>query len=232
MDKAKILDKIKKCLALSKSANEHEAALALKHAQALMQEYGLSLDDVVMSDVAEYGVKAPQTLPSWHWQLVHICGLAFGCEHWLVSGWGGGKMVFAGLHGRPELAAYAYEVLLRQLKQARRAFIKNELSRVRLAKNKTYRADQFCAGWVDTVRATVKAFARTDAEKALMKSYMENHHGGMREAKARDMKPTSHARTAGGDARDAGSRAAGGVTLNTPISMAKTKQLTATGGAV
>ena len=232
MDKNKALEKIKKCLALSKSANEHEAAQALKHAQVLMQEYGLSHDDVVMADVAEYGVKSPQALPSWHWQLVHLVGRAFACERWLAWGWNGGKVVFAGLHGRPELAAYAYEVLLRQLKQARRAFIKNELSRVRLAKNKTYRADQFCEGWVDTVWFTVKAFARTDTEAALMKSYMASHHSGMREAKARDVKPASHARAAGGDARDAGSRAADGVTLNTPVAAAKTKQLTATGGAV
>ena len=41
MDKEKALDKIKKCLALSRSANEHEAAQALKHAQALMDKYGV-----------------------------------------------------------------------------------------------------------------------------------------------------------------------------------------------
>ena len=37
MNKQKALEKIKKCLALSKSANEHEAAQALKQAQALMR---------------------------------------------------------------------------------------------------------------------------------------------------------------------------------------------------
>ena len=42
MDKNKAIEKIKKCLALGKSANEHEAAQALKQAQALMREYGIS----------------------------------------------------------------------------------------------------------------------------------------------------------------------------------------------
>lgn len=37
MDNKTALEKIKKCLALSKSANEHEATQALKQAQALMQ---------------------------------------------------------------------------------------------------------------------------------------------------------------------------------------------------
>ena len=38
MDKQAVLEKIKQCLALSKSANEHEAAQAMKQAQALMKK--------------------------------------------------------------------------------------------------------------------------------------------------------------------------------------------------
>lgn len=41
-DMQTIIDKISKCLALSKSANEHEAAIALRQAQALMQKYKIS----------------------------------------------------------------------------------------------------------------------------------------------------------------------------------------------
>lgn len=54
MDKAKVLEKIKKCLALSKSANEHEAAQALKQMQALMREYGISDADVALSDIKQH----------------------------------------------------------------------------------------------------------------------------------------------------------------------------------
>lgn len=42
----KVLDKVRKLLALSQSANEHEAALAAEKAQALLAEYNLSLKDV------------------------------------------------------------------------------------------------------------------------------------------------------------------------------------------
>nr|DAL36009.1 MAG TPA_asm: Protein of unknown function (DUF2786) [Caudoviricetes sp.] len=38
-DKEKILEKLKKLLALSKSDNPHEAALALQRVQKLMQAY-------------------------------------------------------------------------------------------------------------------------------------------------------------------------------------------------
>lgn len=80
MDKQKALDKIKKCLALSRSANEYEAAQALKHAQALMAQYGVNESDVALADVSECERKAPKTAPKWHWALVHLCGQAFGCE--------------------------------------------------------------------------------------------------------------------------------------------------------
>jgi hypothetical protein len=36
MDKKNILEKIKKCMALSKSSNEHEAAQEMKQAQVLI----------------------------------------------------------------------------------------------------------------------------------------------------------------------------------------------------
>ena len=53
MDKQAILEKIKKCLALSKSANEHEAAQAMKQAQALMKKYEVDAVDVALSEVSE-----------------------------------------------------------------------------------------------------------------------------------------------------------------------------------
>lgn len=46
MTREKVLDRIRKCLALSKSANEHEAAAALRQAQKMMDQHGVSEDDV------------------------------------------------------------------------------------------------------------------------------------------------------------------------------------------
>lgn len=50
--RAALMAKIKKCLALAQSANEHEAALALEKARALMEEHGVSAEDLQLSDVA------------------------------------------------------------------------------------------------------------------------------------------------------------------------------------
>ena len=139
MDKSSALEKIKKCLALSRSASEHEAAQALKHAQALMDKYGLTSWDVELAEVSEQYGKAPKSAPSWHWRLVHLCGSAFGCDRWHAADHSGGRFVFCGINGRPELAAYAYEVLLRQLKTARREYIKTGISNKFTAENLFFR---------------------------------------------------------------------------------------------
>ena len=47
----RVIRKIKRCLALSKSSNENEAATAMRQAQALMREYRLTEMEVHLSDV-------------------------------------------------------------------------------------------------------------------------------------------------------------------------------------
>ena len=70
MDKEKVLDKIKKCLALGESANEHEAAQAIRQAQMLMKKYGISEIDIELSAVNEKGVACASSLPTWHQVLI------------------------------------------------------------------------------------------------------------------------------------------------------------------
>lgn len=41
-ERNKVLDKIRKCLALSTSSNEHEAAAALRQARKLMDAHGIT----------------------------------------------------------------------------------------------------------------------------------------------------------------------------------------------
>ena len=144
MDKQKVLEKIKKCLALGESANEHEAAQAIRQAQILMKKYGISEMDVELSAVTEKGVPVAATLPTWHQVLISQCAKAFGVKSYKCTQWGLAEARFFGIGIKPELAAYAYEVLLRQLKKERREYIKTELKAVRLPRNKTARADQFC----------------------------------------------------------------------------------------
>lgn len=117
-----------------------------------------------------------------------MCARAFDCRRWKQDRDTGSFFIFCGLNGKQELATYAYEVLLRQIKSARRSYIKETLNRVRLAKNKTARADAFCTGWVNAVRDTVQRFAANEKEKAILSQYITKNYGEFQNAKARTVK--------------------------------------------
>ncbi|WP_370580591.1 DUF2786 domain-containing protein [Snodgrassella alvi] len=177
MNKSQAIEKIKKCLRLSKSANEHEAAQALKQAQILMQKFGITDIDVHLSEINESSLNVPTAMPKWQHSLFAVCRRAFGVDGYIRMGFCASKgkktaqYRFYGISPKPELAAYAYEVILRQLRAARQKYMKEELSRVKLSKNKIYRADNFCEGWVRGVSSMVNKFAISESEQLQLEAY-------------------------------------------------------------
>ena len=150
MDKSRIIEKIKKCLALSRSANEHEAAAALRQAQKLMAQYRIDMSDVDMSDIAEMeiGASVKKTPPTWENNLMCKIAEALGCKL-LFRSFSRGKAnwVFIGGETEVEIAKYAAQVMMRQCRAARKTYIETSLCRCG-ASRKTARADMFCLGWV------------------------------------------------------------------------------------
>lgn len=184
MDKQAVLEKIKKCLALSKSANEHEAAQAMKQAQVLMKKYEVDAVDVVLSEVSEKGCDRQMAfkLASWQWKVAKMVADIFGCESYKR----GKTMMFYGLGNRAEIAAYTFDVVYRQISVARREFLKT--CQARKPANRTYLADQFCEGWLAGAWNKVKKFEMSDEEKTVMDGYTEKEHKGMPIAATRDAK--------------------------------------------
>lgn len=196
MDKEKVLNRIKKCLALSKSANEHEAALALKQAQALMRKYSVNDEDIALLDIREHicTSKTDQNIPGWQVMLANVVASAFGCEWYLGGTWRDRRIHYYGIGNKAELAAYGYEVLLHQVKDARKEYIATALKRVRLAKNKTYRADEFCKGWILSVYEKVDKFANGERERTLLQQFGQKLN--LRNEKTREINASSHAKQA------------------------------------
>ncbi|MDU4437097.1 MAG: DUF2786 domain-containing protein [Neisseria sp.] len=184
MDKQAVLEKIKKCLALSKSANEHEAAQAMKQAQVLMKKYEVDAVDVVLSEVSEKGCDRQMAfkLASWQWKVAKMVADIFGCESYKR----GKTMMFYGLGNRAEIAAYTFDMVYRQISVARREFLKT--CQARKPANRTYLADQFCEGWLAGAWNKVKKFEMSDEEKTVMDGYTEKEHKGMPIAATRDAK--------------------------------------------
>lgn len=169
----KIIDKIKKCMALAKSSNEHEAAAALRQAQKLMQAHGISDLDMSAAEATEARAKAGATQrPSgWETYLAGHVADAFGCKLMFTSSWARGEWAFIGTGASPEVAEYAFKVLLRQGKSARAEYINTKLKRCKPG-TKTRRADLFSEGWVTSVASLVERFSAPESSESAIDAYM------------------------------------------------------------
>lgn len=147
MNREDALKKVKKCLALAKSSNEHEAATALRQAQALMREYQLTDFEVTASDIKEVRVRAQSScIVAWENRLVHRICEAFGTERFFDRQYDeAGNLrtwyVFIGFPSSVEIGAYAYEILSRQCAKSRREHVSKQ-KRCKPA-TKTARGDAF-----------------------------------------------------------------------------------------
>jgi hypothetical protein len=183
MDREKVLTRIQKCLALSKSSNANEAATAMRQAQALMREYQIEDDELLAANVCEDNAKTSSTRrPSvWESSLASVVGTAYGVAAYFVTGQRGlrsahstshsGGWKFVGMGPGPEVARYTFEVLIRQLRRARQEYLRENLPRVSRG-NRVKRGDLFARAWVVEVKKKVSKFATTPASDSAIKAYM------------------------------------------------------------
>lgn len=160
----RVIRKIKRCLALSKSSNENEAATAMRQAQALMREYRLTELDVRLSDVSEVEsekVRANRR-PTWDHHLSSIVAQVFGVRplsyrHWCEStNRRVDRALFVGVTPAPQIAMYAYEALLVKLTLARREYVALVRSGKRCSAYSPETAgDHFALAWVSAVHGKI-----------------------------------------------------------------------------
>lgn len=169
-ERSRVLDKIKKCLALGKSPNEHEAAAALRQAQKLMTMHSISDDDVegidyVTADVLtdyEFGKKKPIIVIAVAQVIQHSMGVDV-----VMGGARKGKgfvhrVTYVGPRSRIHAAVYAHAVVYRAVGSAWKKFS---------AENPYMKARQgsragFYAGWCSAVVRKVETLVVSDVEKA------------------------------------------------------------------
>lgn len=160
----RVIRKIKRCLALSQSSNENEAATAMRQAQSLMREYRLTEMDVRLSDVGEVESEMSRVKrrPTWDRNLGSVIGEAFSVRSFSRRHWCTAtscvveREMFVGITPGPQIAMYAYETLLAKLIQARREYV----SRVRSGKQRSAYSpetagDHFALAWVSAVHGKI-----------------------------------------------------------------------------
>jgi len=214
MDQNKAIEKIRKCLALAGSSNPHEAAAAMRQAQALMEKFQVDSADLLAAEATEEGCRsgAKSRPASWETSLANLVSKAFGCHLLFQETWSAGNWKFIGVAPGPEIASYTMSILLREVRKARNSYIADKLKRCKTA-TKTKRADLFCNGWVQAVWEKVHAFAGVKPQAAI-DAYMAKQYPELGKLESRnrnaDTKPSQRA------SNDvlSGIEAAASVTLN------------------
>lgn len=166
----KILARIKKCLALSSSANEHEASAALAKAKEMMDTYGISDEELQLADVSMETTRRATSArrpPAWEVRLIHLISGTFAVEPVID----GQNVCFAGLNSRPVIATYAFAMVRRIIKRRRSDYLAKELRRCKLA-IKRARADHFCTGFVRGIEVEIICMI-DHQECALAKAFVE-----------------------------------------------------------
>ncbi|NIF20609.1 DUF2786 domain-containing protein [Candidatus Pantoea multigeneris] len=194
--KKKYLAKIQKLMRLAENTSSPaEAANALSKAQAFMREHGLSESEVIFSEISTSESKsAPsdaEKLPRYMSFLCSTIEKAFAVKclvSWRLTPSLNRKRVvkFYGLDGRDIAAAYIFDVLTRQIKQARKEFQLTHCGSL-AAKRKAQLADQYCEGWASGAYHAVQELIISEEQSSKMNAYSKKlDDEGVGEAKTRN----------------------------------------------
>ena len=158
-ERDRILRRIRACLRLAGSPEPHEAAAALRQAQAWMRRYGLTREEVELAS-ADTATGSRALKPrAWVATLIHVVAGAFAVHPiYRPVRRGEARVEFIGRGDSATVAVYAYEVLRRQLARDRAL----QLRKMRRLKRSTRirRAEAYCEGWVSAVAERVRDMAR------------------------------------------------------------------------
>ncbi len=172
----KAIERIKKMLRLSKSANPNEAAVALNMAVKKMKELGLSFSDIGVSSIKSIYVRTPissgiDRIPLYENIFLNLIVKAFGVKMLLRIDEGKKYYHIYGPTDRVEVAAYSCEVLARQLKSARKKYMADYKVRhfwlwPSLPKSwKTAMGDSYAEGWVAGMKNHIDVFYEVTPEE-------------------------------------------------------------------
>jgi hypothetical protein len=190
-DIERILEKVKKCLALAESDNAGESAAALRQARKLMEKHGITETAVKLSEVQAVRVEKTPAAKDRAGRLVATVAGAFSCRPLRNRVDGNVVFEFIGKGVSPEIAAYTWDVLWRRLEMERTAFHEQMLCslidpawddeihshRFQWAKEDARKATtSFVEGWLHNVAAVVREFAAPEPDKDV-KDWMAQKYG-------------------------------------------------------
>jgi len=215
MDRAKVMDKIQKCMNLSKSSNEHEAAAALRQAQKLMAAFDITERELgamgytseTVNTTIQAGAKIPIVLNAITCLVMHAFGVKAVYGRTVRVSCANFDVTYFGPEHRVALATHVHVVVQRAVDAAWKRYQNDNPGIVGVVGGRA----GFVAGWISTVRETVERFALTPEEKAGTELAQLNEYGrSLSNSKPNKMRVC-------GSAMDGGAEAGASFRLHTPM---------------
>lgn len=234
MTRDQALRKVLACLRLADSANPHEAAAALRQANALMAQHGLTEADAAASEIRDAdaptrcrGAQLSRSLAG----LAYMVAQGYRCElivhrtqafdrNFNITGTT--TVRFYGANADAQVAAYAFTVLRRQLEASKA----KHTSRIRKRVNKVARGEAFAIGWVNAVAALFPVAELPDGRSAAIRIAQQQRSGPTEKSKARDIAKSGRAHSSD---KMAGFIAGAGAQLNSGLTEGDQRRLEAAG---
>jgi len=174
-DKARMIDKVRKLLRLSKSSNEHEAALAAQRAQEILSKYNLTLteEEVKGEHANVLSQDTNHQFTRWMVNLAWAVGESFDCN-WFKDR--RHHISFVGVGADSEIAMYTFMYLMEEIYRLAGEFNEGKLIS---QGQKRIRRESFSIGAVATIREklkkqTVVSPTNTTALMVIKKAIVEN----------------------------------------------------------
>jgi hypothetical protein len=193
MSRERIIERVRKLLALSNSSNEHEAALAAAHAQRLLAEHNLSMSELEIQEegAGETELQVARTVPKWLSSLFAIVATAFDCLPIVTTTHACSRLRFIGVGEDPGVATCTLQYLIKELRRLASGYLRSlEAAHNRLSATDRQRIrSSYLLGGVQGVQQTLAAQktrtpttsqALVPVKDALIRQYREDHLGELK----------------------------------------------------
>lgn len=160
------------------NANPNESATALRQAQFLMRAHKITPAEIEASEITERrsSCGAKKIYPQWLSNLACAIAQGFDCQAFFS----GHSVIFIGYEQDVTLSKYAFDVLHRQVKNARKSYI----DRIKtgglfptLPSNHRAAADAYCIGWVNQAISLIANIAINPDKSRKINTYIEHVYG-------------------------------------------------------
>jgi len=198
MTRERIIERVRKLLALSNSSNEHEAALAAAHAQRLLSEHNLAMSELEAQEegAGEVALQVAKTVPKWLSSLFATVANAFDCFPIVTTTPECSRLRFIGVGEDPAVAVCTLQYLIKELRRLASGYLHClELQQEGVMPLDRQRVrTSYLLGAVQGVRQALAdqkvqtpttSTALVPVKEALIRQYREEHFGNLRTRRSR-----------------------------------------------